>query len=399
MATIQIPVEPPASRTQDQQQPALLRLGFRPFYLLAAIFAVIAVPGWLLQRQGILPPGYLQGLHWHQHEMIFGFVAAVIVGFLFTAGRVWTGLPTPHGKPLLAFVLLWLSARIMLPFTNNSMGIAIDLSFLPAAAFVLAQLVWRSRTWRHLPIVAALVGLAVCNLGFHLAMLQVIDIDPTTAIHAALGFIVMLVQTMAGRVIPGFTANALPDARIRRISQLTVAAHLVLGIAMIAVVTGLDARLTAVLTLTAAVLHFAHLWCWDSFATRHKPILWILHLSYAWIPIGLVMMAAASMGWIPASLAWHALTVGAMSGMIAGMITRTALGHTGRPLVAGKAEIAFYVLIQLAALTRVFIGIVEPHNYEPGLQISATLWSLAFLIYVMAYLPILARARIDGRAG
>lgn len=380
--------------------PAWLALGFRPFYLFAAGFAALAVPLWLLQRQGLLTyPGYLWGGLWHQHEMIFGFACAVIVGFLFTAGKVWTNLPTPVGRPLLGFALLWLAARLALPLAPAWLGVPLDLALLPATAWLLFMLVWRSRTFRHLPIVAGLVGLATCNLLFHLTLLHVLDINTLTPIYYSLAVIVMLVQTMAGRVIPGFTANALAHATIRRYRWHNMMSHLVLGIALVCVVAGVNPPLAAALCFIAALLHFAYLWCWDSLATVRKPILWVLHLSYAWLPTGMLLMAAAVMGWMPLSLAWHALVVGTMSGMISGMITRTALGHTGRPLVAGKVEITFYILVQLAALARVVPGIFWPGYYGIALMVSAVFWAAAFLTYCIGYFPILTRARLDGHPG
>lgn len=390
----------PASAPHIAAYPAWLALGFRPFYLLAAAFASLAVPLWLLQRQGLLAyPGYLSGVLWHQHEMIFGFACAVIIGFLFTAGRLWTNLPTPVGKPLLGFVLLWLAARLALPLAPAWLAVPLDLALLPAAAWVLLLLVWRSRTWRHLPMVAALAGLAVCNLLFHLALLHELDINPLTPIYSALAVIVMLVQTMAGRVIPSFSANAATHATIRRYRWHNMLSHLMLGIALVCVVAGVSPPLTAALSCIAALLHFAYLWCWDSLATIRKPMLWVLHLSYAWLPTGMLLMAAAVMGWMPLSLAWHALAVGTMSGMISGMITRTALGHTGRRLVAGKTEITFYILVQLAAMARVVPGIFWPRYYDIALVVSASLWVAAFVIYFVAYFPILTCARVDGRPG
>jgi uncharacterized protein involved in response to NO len=241
--------------------------------------------------------------------------------------------------------------------------------------------------------------LAGCNLIFHLAQLRILAINPVTPIHAALGAVIMLVQTMAGRVIPGFTANAIPTARIRRYRWIAFASHLMLGLALIAVIAEISPRLTALLTCIAAMLLLLNLWCWDSLSTVRKPILWILHVSYAWISAGLLMMAAAQLTWIPISLAWHALGVGAMSGMISGMITRTALGHTGRPLIAGRVEIAFYGLVNLAAMVRVIPGMFSTNRYDESLVVAGIVWTMAFLTYSWGYFPILTRPRIDGRPG
>lgn len=394
-----IPVEPPAPRKPAQSGTAWLNLGFRPFYLSAAAFAALAVPWWMLQRDGNLLPLALGGRLWHAHEMLFGFVVAVITGFLFTAGKVWTGLPTPQGRVLLGFVLLWLGARLLLPFWPGWLAAGVDLALLPLVAGVLGRLVWRSQTWRHLPIVGLLLGLAACNLIFHLARAGLLDSEPYTALHAALGLVVLIVATIAGRVIPGFTTNAVPQAPVRRRPRLDIAALAALALALLATVSAPNAGMTAALCLLAALLHLERLRLWMPFSTLGKPILWVLHLAYLWIPLGLLLLAAAALGYVPAAIAWHALGVGAMSGMISGMITRTALGHTGHPLRAGPGEIALYLLIQAAVLARVLPALFFPQHYEAALWLSAACWSLAFLIYFAGYFGRLTQPRADGRPG
>ncbi|MCL4792811.1 MAG: NnrS family protein, partial [Gammaproteobacteria bacterium] len=347
----------------------LFYLGFRPLYLLAALLAALSVPWWLIQYRLGFGGGVLSGMNWHGHEMLFGFAAAVIVGFLFTAARNWTGLPTPTGAPLAALAALWLAGRILLLTGPGWLAAAVDLAFLPAAAIALWIPLQRARS-RNRFMVGILLLLTLCNLGFHLAAQQVLDVAPGSFTRAGIYLVVFLVAVMAGRVVPSFTRNALPQARMRLWPRTDRAAMIALAAALLAAGLGVTGALAGALALIAALLHAVRLWTWDPWCTRSSPILWILHLSYAWIPLGLLLLAAAHVGLVPELAAVHAFGTGAIGGMIAGMITRTALGHTGRPLHAGAMETTTYVLVQVAALLRVFPLIVAPSVYFPALTVS-----------------------------
>jgi len=376
----------------------LFFLGFRPFYLLAAMLAAGAVPWWLIQYRLGFQAGALPGMAWHGHEMLFGFAAAVIVGFLFTAARNWTGLPTPTGGLLAALAALWLAGRVLLLTGPGWLAALADVAFLPAAALALWIPLQRTRN-RNRFMIGILLLLALCNLGFHLAATGLVAAAPGTFTRAAMFLVVFLVAIMAGRVVPSFTRNALPSARIRTSPALDRAAMIALALALAASAAGLRGWLPAGLALAAAVLHVARLWSWDPWCTRTRPILWILHLSYAWIPVGLILTAGAAVDLWPELAAVHALGTGVIGGMIVGMITRTALGHTGRPLHAGAAETAAYVLVHMAALLRVFPLLIAPAVYPLALVVSGGLWSAAFVIYLVRYAPMLARARADGKPG
>ncbi|MCW5620437.1 MAG: NnrS family protein [Burkholderiales bacterium] len=376
----------------------LLFLGFRPFYLLAALFAALSVPWWLIQYRLALSGSYLAPMAWHGHEMLFGFAAAVIVGFLLTAVRAWTGLPTPTGAVLAALALLWVAGRILLLTGPALPAAVVDVAFLPACAVALWIPLQRTRN-RNRFMVAILMLLALCNLAFHLATNGVLAGMPGHYLRAALYLVVFLVAMMAGRVVPSFTKNAVPSARIRPAPMLDRAAMIAIAAALIAGALNVEARSAGVLALIAAALHAARLWCWDPPSTRGRPILWILHLSYAWIPLGLLLLAAAQFGLVPELAALHAFAVGAIGGMIIGMITRTALGHTGRPLQAGRAETAAYVLVHVAALLRVFPLLIAPALYPSMLALSGAAWTLGFAVYLARYAPMLTTARADGRPG
>lgn len=379
---------------------AWLALGFRPFYLLAALFAALSVPVWAAQMLGVLPqPQFAPGIDWHTHEMVFGFAVAVITGFLFTAVPNWTGLPTPTGTTLGALALLWVLGRIAMLTGPGWLAALVDSAFLPAIAWCLWQPLNRARS-RNRFFVAILLLLAAMNVGFHLAHAGWIASAPLTWVHGALLLVLMIVAILGGRVIPAFTRNAVRTARVRVLPRVDAAALATLALTLVAWVGGMPDWAVSALALAAAATHAVRLWSWDPWSTRASPILWILHLSYAWIPLGMLLLAAAlaGLGASP-SAAMHAFGVGAIGGMIIGMMTRTARGHTGRPLRAGALEVAAYALVHAGAVVRVFVPLFHPPAYAAALAGSAFLWSAAFTIYFMVYWPLLTRPRIDGKPG
>jgi uncharacterized protein involved in response to NO len=342
----------------------------------------------------VLPP-----FLWHAHEMLFGFAAAVIVGFLMTAGKAWTGLPTPRGGALAALVLLWLLARIAPWVAPYPVFAALDLMLLPVAAIVLMRLLLRADNRRNLPLAGLLGALALANLLFHLSVLAYLPLPPVQALYAALALIVLIETVMAGRVIPAFTMNALAGLRIkvdpRREKATALASVAALAWWVFAPAHAAGAALLAL----AAALQVSRLVAWKPWRTRGRPILWILHLSYAWIPVGFGLLALNQFGWIGASAGIHALAVGATGGLIIGMVTRTARGHTGRPLLTTPLEVAAYMLVMCAALLRVLVPLVAPQLLVGSVVLAAVAWALAFALYLAQYTPWLLRARLDGKDG
>lgn len=378
----------------------LLRLGFRPFYLVATAFACTAVPLWMAVYLGaVRPPMALSPLLWHAHEMLMGFAAGVIVGFLLTAVKAWTGAQTPHRKLLGSLVLLWLAARLAAWFGPYAVFAVLDGLLLPVVAGLLMQVLLRSGNRRNLPLVGLLLLLATANVSFHLAVLGWWPVDPVRALYAALGVIVMVECVMAGRVIPGFTMSANPGLRLSTPPWLERGALALTAAGLGAWIFAPASAAAFALLASAAALQLARMLHWRPLAARSKPILWILHAAYAWIPLGLTLLALAQRGWIPVSLGVHALAVGATGGLIIGMVTRTARGHTGRPLVAGRAEVVAYGLVLAAATFRVLVPLAAPQWTVPALLAAAAAWSAAFLLYLSVYAPWLMRVRIDGRDG
>ncbi len=377
-----------------------LRLGFRPFYLGGALLAAVIVPLWVAVSLGWLQlTPTSQPLLWHAHEMLFGFAVAIIVGFLLTAGKAWTGLATPRGATLGALALLWLAARLASVLGPYMAYALLDLALLPVVAGILVNILLRSRNYRNLALALMLVLLASANLVFHLALMEVLTLSPITPLYAALALIVLIECVMAGRVIPAFTMAVTPGLKLLAKPGLewftlgSTALGLGLWVLAPAGVAG-----SAVLAL-ASVLHIKRLLGWRSALTLRRPILWILHAAYAWIPVGLGLLALAQIGLIPASTGVHALAVGATGGLIIGMITRTARGHTGRPLTVSRAEVLAYALVMSAALLRVVLPLAVPALYGMALVGAAVAWSVAFLIYLWVFTPWLMRTRLDGKDG
>jgi len=363
----------------------MFALGFRPFYLLAGTYAALGVPLWALQFTGWLPGA---DPFWHAHEMLFGYAFAVIAGFLLTAVRAWTGVPTPAGAALAGIAGLWLAARVLALFSLPAAAAA-DAAFALALAWGIGRpiIASRNRNWFFIVLILALGAASAAFNAW-----------PRLALSVGLDLVLFIIAVMAGRVVPGFTNNAIPGAGARRNAALETAA-----LGSVLLLLFLDAlqlaALAPIVALAAAALHAARLALWAPLKTRANPILWILHLSYAWIVVHLALRGCAGFGLAPETLASHALTVGAIGGLTLGMMTRTARGHTARPLTAGNAEIAAYLLVHIAAAIRVFGPLLLPSAYMLAVLLSALLWSAAFAVFVIAYYPILTRPRLDGQPG
>jgi len=393
------PTQPPAATPAPQGLP-LLRLAFRPFYLGAAAFAALAIPLWIGLWVGHVPLTLpVAPLLWHAHEMLFGFAIGVIVGFLLTAGRAWTGLDTVRGAPLGALAALWLAARLAAVAGPYPLYAALDVALLPLAALAFVRVLLKAKNKRNVPLTGILLLLALVNLCFHLAVLGLLAIDPMVPLHAALGLIVMIVYVMAGRVVPAFTANATPGLKYTPLPRLDWAGFGVTALALALWVFTPPNAATGAACAAAAVLQLLRQARWSPGVTTKRPILWILHLSYAWLPLGLLLLALAQFGFVAASLGVHALAVGLVGGLIIGMITRTARGHTGRPLVASKPEVLAYVLVILAAVLRVLLPLALPQATLAAFSAASFAWSAAFLIYLWIYTPWLTRTRLDGKDG
>ena len=389
-------------RAPSPRQPAgfaLWQLGFRPFYLLASIFAALSTGLWALQFAGLLPHAYLRGPMWHAHEMLFGFVLAVVVGFLFTAGRNWSNRPTLTGAALAALAALWVAGRVLVLTPFGWAAAIVDTAFPLAAAIALAIPFIAARSRRNYFFVGVLLLMAAASLLVHLAQLGVIALPGWVGIQLALDAVLFVMAVMGGRVIPMFTNNGVLGAGATRHALLEKAALGAVLVLLLVDALGLDGAPLALVAVLAALTHLARWLLWRPWKTTRAPLVWVLHVAYAWIPVHLLLRACAQLGIVTPSVATHALTVGAAGGLIIGMMVRTARGHTGRPLRADRGDVACFVLVLPAALLRVGVPLFAPSWTIPAVLGSAALWSSGFALYAVCYGPVLTRARLDGKPG
>jgi uncharacterized protein involved in response to NO len=366
---------------------ALFALGFRPLYLLAGGYAALSVGAWGLQYAGRLPGG---NVLWHAHEMLFGYAFAVIAGFLLTAVRVWTGRPTPSGLPLAGIAALWVLARVLGLISLPWAAIA-DVAFALAVAWGIGAPLVASGNRRNWFFIALVLALGAGSVAFQRW--------PQLGVAIGLDVVLFVMAVMGGRVIPAFTNNAVPGAGARRHPLLEKAALAAVLLLLVLDVLQVDLRVVGIVALVGALLHAARLALWAPLKTLDRPILWILHASYAWIAVHLALRGLAAFDLVPAVVATHALTVGAIGGLTIGMMTRTARGHTARPLSVGGAELSAYVLVQAAAVVRALLPLAFPSAYGALIAVSAALWFAAFAVFTIVYIPILTRPRLDGQPG
>jgi len=320
---------------------------------------------------------------------VFGYAYAVIAGFLLTAVRTWTGRPTPTGAALAGLAALWLVARA-LALVSLPLAAWANLAFALGLAVAIGVPLLAARNRRNLFFIALVLAIGAAGV--------LVQTWPQRGLALGLDLVLFVIAVVAGRVVPMFTNNAIPGARARRDAWLENAALGAL-LALLAADAAERIEIAAVVAALAAGLHAARLALWSPLRTLGKPIVWILHASYAWLVVHLLLRALAGLDFVPYALATHALAVGAIGGMTLGMMTRTARGHTARPLVAGRAELAAYLLVQLAATARVLVPLAWPAAYLGATVVAAASWFLAFAVFVAAYVPILTRPRLDGLPG
>lgn len=395
-------IGPPATK---RVHPVLAK-GFRPFFLLAALYAVLMVPLWLAILHGQLTPStYLDPALWHAHEMTWGFVTAVVAGFLLTAVGNWTQRETATGARLAALALLWLVGRLALLFAGllpRGVPAVVDSAFLPALSVVLAGPLLATKNRRNFVMLAILLALFAANVAVHLDALA--WLPPGSARRATLAsvdLIVLLIIIIGGRVFPMFTRNATGVATIRSLPWLDRACAAAMGaLFVVDAVTAEAAGFSAVLAGVVGLLAAARAVHWGARHSLRDPLLWVLHVGHCWLVIGLLLRGAAGVLGAPlGSVATHALTVGAIGTLTLGMMARVSLGHTGRMLVAPRPMTAAFLAITVAALARVLVPWLAPERYLTGLLAAGVFWVLAFGLFLAAYARLLSRPRVDGKPG
>lgn len=388
-------------------QSRLFASGFRPTFLAAGLAAVVLVPVWVLVWGfgWSLASGWPPTM-WHAHEMVFGFVSASIAGFLLTAVPSWTGQRGFAGWPLILLMLLWVAGRVLIATAARWPAMlvgSVDVAFLIALAALVAPPLLRSKN-RNTPLLAVLAVLAVSNAVSHWALSHH---DAGFAYHAILigiDITLLLITVIGGRILPAFTANALRSSAIPvavRAWPWTTPTAVILMIGVILTdVVALNSPVSGIVAGMAAVVQAVRMLQWRSLATRRQPIVWILHLAYAWLPAGLALKCIAVLQGAAFSAFWlHALTIGVLATMIMAVMTRASLGHTGRPLVVDPTVAVGYVLLLCAGVVRVFgLGMLGL-PYPAVVVISAGFWTAAFGVFLVNYAPILWSARADGKPG
>lgn len=386
-------------------------LGFRPFFWLAGVGAVLLMALWLAVYGGLInPPQYYGPALWHGHEMIFGFAAAVVAGFLLTAVGNWTGQKMPHGIVLAGLALVWLAGRVMpfVPGAPAKLIAAVDLAFAPLVAIAIMIPIVRAKNYRNLIFIAILLALALANAVVHKAMLlspwfKYID----AAMGNALGLLmlVLTITIMGGRVIPFFIERGagVMTKKWKAIEWLAPLSMIALWpLALIE----LNIIIASAFMLFVAAVHGMRLAGWWGPAVFRVPLCWVLLVAYGWIVVGLliaglggVLNSMFPIQWDPYILALHAIAAGGIGGMTLGMMARVSLGHTSRPLAVSPLITTAFILINVAVFVRVIMPMVLPMYYKYLIYISGGLWIAAFALFVFVYTPILMRPRIDGRPG
>ncbi|MBT9582905.1 NnrS family protein [bacterium] len=378
---------------------AWLGYGFRPFFSLGMAAAVLLVALWLTILGGswVILPG-LSPLHWHAHEMFFGFGAAIVAGFLLTAVPNWTGLPTPRGKALAGLVLVWLAGRVVSWWGGPPA--VLDLLFLPALGVALGGPLLRAGQPQNLAFLPVLGMLWMADLLFWVGNLGGPGWTAPAGLSVALYGLLMLISMIGGRVIPFFAEKALAGLRPRRVRWLEIVCVISLPMcALVEAIPTIPVAVKAFWLSLCALLHLARMLGWWEVRVAKVPLLWVLYLGYFFLPLGLSLKGLAWVGYGSPSAATHALTAGCIGTMCLGMMARVSLGHTGRELKPARPTIVAFGLIGLAGLVRSLVPFLWPSHYVHAIWCAGGLWCLAFSLLLWVYFPLLIRPRPDGKVG
>ena len=388
-------------RYRDHQGWPVLAAGFRPFFLVGAIQAAVAILVWLPVFFGeVSLSSAFAPRDWHVHEMLYGYLPAVITGFLFTAIPNWTGRLPIQGTPLLGLVIVWIAGRLCVTFSAETtwwVAMLVDAGFLLLVALAAAREIVAGRNWRNLAVVLLVVFLLAGNVTFHLEAHFRGAAD--VAIRIGIAVVVLLISLIGGRIIPSFTRNWLVrenpgrlPAPFGRFDMLVVALG---GLALLCWIVAPDYRATGVALALAGLLHFVRLARWAGERTLRERLLLILHVGYAFVPLGFLLNALAAFGYVLPSAGIHAWMAGGAGIMTLAVMTRATLGHTGQELTASAATQTIYAAIVIAALARI-CAVLNPAHGEVLLHVAAFAWVVAFLGYAIAFGPLLLGIR--GRA-
>ena len=386
-----------AARYRTYEGPALFSMGFRPFFLLAALWAALAVPIWVAAFNNWLPADHFNR-DWHAHEMVFGYLSGVIAGFLLTAVPNWTGRLPVTGAPLMGLVAVWCAGRLAMLTPDFAFAPLIDATFLFVFTGIIAREIIAGRNLRNIPVLALLSVLAVANVLTHLRAF-----DPDLALlgeRIGIAVVSMLVALIGGRIVPSFTRNWMAKRRMAP-EPAAPSRFDAIALSAAAAALGLWAAMpthfaTGLMLTLAGALHLTRLARWQGWRTSAEPLVLVLHIGYFWLCLGLLLsgLAVLPLGVVPVASGLHALTAGAFGVMTLAVMTRASLGHTGQPLTASPRISMIYWLVNIGAALRVASPFFQ-EVYALMLAISALAWSGAFVGFVIVYAPLLLRRRVS----
>ncbi|MGO8912975.1 MAG: NnrS family protein [Bradyrhizobium sp.] len=383
-----------ASRPRTYDGLPLFSYGFRPFFLLGSIYAGLAILVWLPVFYGeITLTSAFAPRDWHVHEMLFGYLPAVVTGFLFTAIPNWTGRLPIQGKPLIGLVAVWLAGRLCVTFSAHTgwlVAMLVDASFLLLVAAAAAREILAGRNWRNLNVVMLLLILFAGNVAFHLE--AHLDGAADIGIRIGIAVVVLLISLIGGRIVPSFTRNWLVRENPGRLpvpfGRFDIIVVAVGALALLSWVVGPIGDLTGSALALAGLLHLARLGRWAGDRTGRERLLLILHVGYAFVPLGFLLSAASAFERVAPGAGIHAWMVGAAGTMTLAVMSRATLGHTGQPLTASRATQAIYVAIVVAALSRI-CAVLDPAHSEALLHLAAFAWAAAFFGFAAKFGPLL----------
>lgn len=380
----------------------LFSQGFRPFFLLAALWAIGSILVWMHRYAGILGmPTVFDATAWHSHEMIFGYGCAVLCGFLLTAIPNWTGRLPLHGKPLIVLTVLWIAGRVVLalpPSLPAAATAAIDMSFLVALLTVAAREIVSGRNWRNLPLLLVLAVLLVANALVHSGQAGWVADGGAMGTRLALAAFASVIALVGGRIVPSFTRNWMVRMKMSRLpapfARFDKLALIVMVAAMLSWTAVPDHTATGALCLATAAIHLVRLARWRGWVTWRDPLVAVLHLAYVWLPVSLALLGLSTLdeGLVLPTAGIHALTAGAIGTMTLAVMSRAIPGHTGGALRAGPLSTAVFALVTSAAMLRVATAWF-PEAQITLLMVSASLWELAFVGFLVVHGRALLRAR------
>lgn len=376
-------------------------LGFRPFFVLAGLFALLLILLWNAIYKGELSvQNYYAPNIWHAHEMLVGYSVAVIAGFLLTAVKNWTGQATASGDRLAGLCLLWLYGRI-LPFyaelLPDSLIALTDFAFLPVLAYSVSQPILRSGHNKSLVFIALLALMTVANALVHLEMLDIYESTAMLGLNMLLAITIVMILVVAGRVFPFFTERGLKGVIAIRNPFLDVLSIVSAASVFLLQMAGISGHILAVSAVTALAVNLVRIAGWHVRQVWYVPLLWILYIGYGWIILGFGLTVLAAYAKISYSLVLHAFTLGGIGVLTLGMMVRVSLGHTGRVMKVSNIIVTAFVLLNLSAFVRVVLPALLPAWYGQFVYISTLAWLAAFALFVFVYAPILLAPRVDGK--